>query len=204
MEFLLQQIPLLGSLLVPSIRGAPLANTGPGHVALRRILLQFQQQKTRLAGWQGHFESLLQQLLALCGRGLGSGSSRGAFPPQPFCDCESLICHLVMRSEMWPGETSEAELPMAMSHVDVVLLEILWRLWSCSWLRLVRVESRSQFCNTAFSPYLRYAHYTEWNQLIPTEEWVPGLSISHQVRNCSVAHINIALLALFVIPPLLQ
>lgn len=41
------------------------------------------------------------------------------------------------------------------------------------------------------SLYLCCAHYTERNQLILTEEWVPGLSISHWVHNCSVADIDI-------------
>lgn len=83
---------------VASIRGVLLANTGPGHTALRKSLLNFSRttrlsknRSRRLAGWQGHFRSPLWWLWPCMSKGFGPNNPQRSYPTSAilwlwFCD----------------------------------------------------------------------------------------------------------------------
>lgn len=162
-----------------SIRGDPLANTGPCHADLRRILLQFQQQKTRLADWRAFWVSS-SQLLALRERGLAQTKFLRCLPTSAILWLRFFDLHQVLSSDLGKSQRQR----ITHGYVSCRCCTSGNSLTSLDLLMTHAGEGRVKptvLLHCLLFPYLCYTHYTEWNQSIPTEEWVPGLLITRYV-----------------------
>lgn len=162
-----------------SIRGDPLANTGPCHADLRRILLQFQQQKTRLADWRAFWVSS-SQLLALRERGLAQTKFLRCLPTSAILWLRFFDLHQVLSSDLGKSQRQR----ITHGYVSCRCCTSGNSLTSLDLLMTHAGEGRVKptvLLHCLLFPYLCYTHYTEWNQSVPTEEWVPGLLVTRYV-----------------------